>query len=254
VVAIGPSKAIVASDKGDICLIDDSDGTQRFAKVAEAGFAVTSMATDTKGRLHVASGQGGVKTMDIKQTIEVITPPPSPPRVESPAVTLTIASCRVQAIAALANWLVTVDSQRSIRISHLCAPDDQSIVGEVVQTLQAHGNPVLGVAALARPNVPEASFYTWSAGGSILFWGPTSICKASLEVDLEQVDNVDVEANELKIVRTSADASYLVTGDKYGVLRYTTLLSSFGQWLTFAGSSIIRVGSVASTSKLMPVR
>jgi hypothetical protein len=224
VVAISQSKAIVASDKGDICLIDDSDGTQRFAKVAEAGFVVASMATDTKGRLHLASSQGGLKTLDIKTTIDVITPPPSPPpRVESPTVTLTTATSQIQAVAALADYLVTVDSQRSIRISHLCASDDESIVGDVVQKLQAHGDSVLGVAALMKPNIPDASFYTWSAGGSVLFWGQDSLCKASLDVDLEQLDNFDVEPNELKTVRTSADASYLVTGDKYGVLRYTVV-------------------------------
>lgn len=233
VVAISQSKAIVASDKGDICLIDDSDGTQRFAKVAEAGFAVASMATDTRGRLHLASSQGVLKTLDIKTTIDVITPPPSPPpRVESPTVTLTTASSQIQAVAALADYLVTVDSQRSIRISHLCASDDESIVGDVVQKLQAHGDSVLGVAALTKPNIPEASFYTWSAGGSVLFWGQDGLCKTSLDIDLEQLDNFDVEPNELKTVRTSADASYLVTGDKYGVMRYT----NFYRWVDEADS------------------
>ena len=102
VVAVAPSKAIVASDKGDICLIDDSDGAQRFTKVADAGFAVTSMAVDARGRLHLASSQGGLKTLNIAETISVLTPPPSPHSpVETPTVTLSTHSTQIQAIASL---------------------------------------------------------------------------------------------------------------------------------------------------------
>jgi hypothetical protein len=220
VVAISPLKAIVASNKGDICLLDDSDGTQRFSKVAEAGFSIIAMAIDSRARLHLASNQGELKSLNIEEAIQVLTPPPSPPpRVEAPTVTLTTGSNHILAIAALDGFIVTIDSQHSLCLSHLCATDDESSVGEVIQRLQAHGDSVLGVAALDRPNIPDASFYTWSAEGSILFWGRDGICKDSLEVDLEQLDGYEAEPNELKTVRASKDASYLVTGDKYGVLR-----------------------------------
>lgn len=220
VVAVAPSKAIVASDRGDICLIDDTDGNQRFTKVANAGFPVTAMAADSKGRLHLAGSQGGLKTLTIQGTIETLTPPPSPtPRVESPTVMMASGSHQIQAIASIVDFIVTVDSQHSIRLSHLSASEDESSVGEVVQKLSAHGTSVLGVAALAKPNIPDASFYTWSAEGSILFWGQDGVCKDSFEVALEQLDGYEMEPNELKTVRVSKNASYFVTGDKYGVLR-----------------------------------
>jgi hypothetical protein len=92
----------------------------------------------------------------------------------------------------------------------------------VTQVLQAHGDSVLGVAALRKPNIPGASFYTWSAEGSVLFWGEDGICTDSLGVRLEQLNSSELEQNELKTVRASVDASYLVTGDKYGILRYTS--------------------------------
>jgi hypothetical protein len=220
VVAVAPSKAIVASDKGDICLIDDSDGTQRFSKVAEAGVAVTAMAVDAKGRLHLASSQGGLRTLNIRETVTVMTPPPSPPpRVESPTVILTSTSYKIEAVASLVDYIVTIDSQHSIRLSHLCASDDESLIGEVVQRLPAHGAPVLGVASLGTPNTADASFYTWSTGGSILFWSPGGTCRETVQVQLEQFDGANVDSNELRIVGASSDASLLVTGDKYGVLR-----------------------------------
>ncbi|KAF2728591.1 WD40 repeat-like protein [Polyplosphaeria fusca] len=220
VVAVAPSKAVVSSDKGDICIIDDTDGGQRFMKLADAGFSVTSMAVDLKGRLHLASSQGGLKTLNVSDMIGALTPPPSPPpRVESPVVALTSDSLHIEAVAPLFNYLVTVDSQHSIRLSKLCAAEDESVVGEVVQQMPAHGGPVLGVATLAQPNVCEAFFYTWSASGSVLFWNQDGVCKDSIQVTLEQVESADTDPNELKVALASVDSKHLITGDKYGVLR-----------------------------------
>lgn len=219
VVAIGPSKAVVATDRGQLCLIDDSDNTQRFYKVAEAGIAVTSMAVDSRGRLHLASSHGGLKTLSISDTIGILTPPPSPPpRVDSPTVTLSTDSNKIEAVGALFDYLVTVDSQNSIRLSHLCAPDDNTMVGDVLQRLPAHGDPVLGVASLQENNLLGASFYTWSTGGTVIYWTKEGTYKQILDVPLEQISGAD-EVNELKTVASSADASILVTGDRYGVLR-----------------------------------
>jgi WD40 repeat protein len=220
VVAVAPNKAVVASDRGDICLIDDTGSDQRFVKLFDAGFAVSSMAVDNKGRLHMASNQGGLKTVTVREALENLTPPPSPhPRVESPTVCVTDSN-QIGAIACLADLVVTVDSQRAIRLSHLCAFEDDAAVGDVAHTLPAHGDSVLGVSALpAHPNTLDASYYTWAADGTVLFWHADGDFRESLRVALEQPEGPDVMPNELRTVRASADASYLVTGDKYGVLR-----------------------------------
>lgn len=223
VVAISSSKAVVASDKGHICLIDDSDGTQRFSKVADAGVAVTSIAVDAKERLHVASIQGGLKTISIKDAVDSLTPPPSPPpRVETPTISLTSDADKIEAIGTLLNHLVTVDSRNSIQLSHLCAQDDESQVGEIVQKLPAHGDSVLGVTSLSKSNALGASFCTWSSGGTILFWSHEGTFKEELEVPLEQAGSPEVEVNELKTVTASSDATLIATGDKYGVFRYVS--------------------------------
>ncbi|EDU48249.1 WD40 repeat protein [Pyrenophora tritici-repentis] len=220
VVAIARDKAIVASDKGDICLIDNSDSDHRFFKLVDAGFSVSSLAVDVKGRLHIAGSQGALKTLIIKDIIGRLTPPPSPPpRVESPTVSVTDCN-QIGVIACLKDYVVTVDSQRAIRLSQLCSDDDESVVGNVVHTLPAHGNAVLGVhAGLVRPNVFDASYYTWAADGTVIFWHQGSF-RGSVEVPLEQLDDPDAVPNELRTVRTSTDASFLVAGDKFGVLRF----------------------------------
>ncbi|KAH7398864.1 WD40-repeat-containing domain protein [Phaeosphaeria sp. MPI-PUGE-AT-0046c] len=220
VVAIASNKAIVASDRGDICLVADSGSDQRFVKIFDAGFTVSSMAVDGKGRLHLASSDGGLKTVVVREITEKLTPPPSPPpRVESPMMCVADKN-QIGAIACLAEYVVTVDSQRAIRLSHLCAADDDAAVGDVAHMLPAHGNSVLGVDALpTHNNLSDASYYTWAADGTILIWKADGSCKDSLHVVLEQFDGPDSIPNELRTVRASADASFLVTGDKYGVLR-----------------------------------
>jgi len=42
-------------------------------------------------------------------------------------------------------------------------------------------------------------------------------------VPLEQLSSGDVDVNELRTVTASSDATVLVSGDKYGVLRYVAL-------------------------------
>ena len=219
VVAVAPDKAIVASDRGDVCLIDDSGSEQRFCTRVDAGFAVNSMAVDIKGRLHLAGNNGGLKTINISQVVGMLTPPPSPPpHIDLPVVSVT--DChQVGAIGCLENHIITVDSQRAIRLSHLSPSDDEAAVGEVVHTLPAHGNAVLGVnAGLAQPNTLDASYYTWAADGTIIFWSHGTF-KGSLQVPLEQVDGPDAVLNELRTVHVSADGTFLVSGDKFGVLR-----------------------------------
>jgi WD40 repeat protein len=220
VVAIAPNKAVVASDRGDICLIDDSDSEQRFSKLTDAGFAVSSLAFDVKGRLHVAGNQGALKTLNIQETLGRLTPPPSPPpRVESPTIAVTECN-QIGVIACLKDYVITVDSQRAIRLSQMCPTDDESVVGEVIHTLPAHGDAVLGVhAGLLPSNLFDAAYYTWAADGAVIFWNQGTF-RGSLQVPLEQLDEQDAAPNELRTVRASAEGSFLVAGDKYGVLRF----------------------------------
>jgi len=220
VVAITPNSAIIASDKGELCLLDDTGAEQRFFKLADAGFPVSSMALDVKGRLHIGGSQGGLKTLYVDDLVKARTPPSPPPwpRVESPTVT-AIGGHQIGAVACLNDYVITVDSQRAIRLSHLGATHEQAMVGDLLQMLPAHGDAVLGVhAGLSQPNELNASYYTWAADGTILFWSQGS-STGSLQVPLEQLEGPDALVNELRTARVLSDGSFLLAGDKYGVLR-----------------------------------
>lgn len=230
---IAPNKAIVASERGDLCLIDETDREQTFSRVAHAGFSVSSMAVDSKGRLHLAGSQGGLKTFTVASLISKLTPPPSPStqgsRGDSPSISITDCSNPISAIGCLTDYIVTIDSQRAIRLSHLCATsqdpssatsqiDEEASIGDVIHTLPAQGDSVLGVRVLSRPNNLDAAYYTWAADGTVIFWSQTGSTQRYLQIALESSPEADLP-NELRTVRASSDASFLVTGDKLGVLR-----------------------------------
>jgi WD40 repeat protein len=219
---VAPNKAVVASERGDLCLIDETEKDLPFSRLASAGFAVSSMAVDERGRLHLSNCHGELKTLDISDLLERSSPPPSPiARVPSP--TPSSGTCeQVGAVVCLADYIVTVDAQRAICLSHL-VPDspnlDKVSIGDVIHSLPAHGDSVLGVDVLSQPNHLDAAYYTWAAGGTVIFWGQDGSARRVLQITIEQIDGPDSTPNELRTVRASSDASFLVTGDKLGVLR-----------------------------------
>ncbi|KAK7553425.1 WD40-repeat-containing domain protein [Phyllosticta citricarpa] len=220
VTPISTSMAVVSTDRGDICLLDDSDRNQRLYRVATVPFGVSALATDANGLLHVGGFNGELKTFEIKKLTDVSTPPPSPTaRSESPSSPSLRSSDvpYVVSIAPVSGLLVTVDSRRAIRLVQVDTDEEHSYITKTVQQLPAQGEGVLGVHSLPFPNSFDASFVTWSADGVVKFWSPDGLIKVDIVVPLEQIEGCE-EPNELKKVRSTPQASFIAAGDKYGVL------------------------------------
>jgi hypothetical protein len=116
------------------------------------------------------------------------------------------------AVGAMGGYVVSVDSDRSIRIS-------KATDAPVVE-LTAHRDSVLGVRALDRPNHFDADYFTWACAGSVLFWDLQGKARGTMQVELEQLlDAEDDGLNELRVVRASSRAECFVSGDRYGVMR-----------------------------------
>jgi hypothetical protein len=49
----------VCTERGDICLIDDTEGAQRLSKVAHAGFGVSCVAAEPDSNSVWVSGKCG---------------------------------------------------------------------------------------------------------------------------------------------------------------------------------------------------
>jgi WD40 repeat protein len=218
VLGVSGSKAIVCSDAGDVCLLDDTDGDQRFSKISEAGFPVTALSLGPNNTILLAGKGGIVKSMDLDSLLKG----PAMETAETSAWSdpQCLDSPFIVAMAPLGNRIVSVDTSRFIRLIQP-PPSNSASVPEVALQLPAHGGSVLGVRPFRGSEDLDASFFTWSADGSVLFWDTKGSCKHSISVELEQPGNMDDGTlNELRVVRLCTNANALVTGDKFGVLRF----------------------------------
>ncbi|KAF2090423.1 WD40 repeat-like protein [Saccharata proteae CBS 121410] len=226
VVPVTPTKAIISSDRGHICLLDDSDKSQKFYMVAHAKFPVTSMAADSNGLLHISGFNGDMTSMSIAELIAAKSPPASPTgsnsshRSDSPSGGLVYGDATYMiAMGTICDLLVTLDSRHAIRLMKLGGSTGDSCSRTLLQQLPAHGEAVMGVRPVSSPNMFNASFYTWSAGGTVLFWSQDGANKGRLQVPVDQLADGSDEPNELRVARVSSNAAFLVSGDRYGVLR-----------------------------------
>jgi WD40 repeat protein len=218
IVGISSCRAIVCSEAGDICLLDDRDGDQKFTKISHAGFSVTALSLGPSNTIILAGKGGMIKSFDLGSLLQgpaietaETSPDSDPPYTEGPFIV---------AMAPLGNRTVSVDTSRFIRLIEPLSSDGTS-PPEVALQLPAHGGSVLGVRPFHGSEALDANFFTWSADGSVLFWDTNGSCKHSISVELEQPENVeDCTLNELKVVRLCTNANALVTGDRFGVLRF----------------------------------
>ncbi|KAF2762193.1 WD repeat protein-like protein [Pseudovirgaria hyperparasitica] len=218
VIPISASKAVICTSRGDICLLDDTEGAQRLFKIADAGFGVNCSTVSDDGRLHLTGAQGTLKILRVDDLLATRTPPQSPGPVDATEdAALASDTCHIEAITSLKSCLVSVDSEHHIKLLRLPTDDGSSV--EVIRQLPAHSDAVLGVDALPLPNKFDASFFTWSADGAVLFWDQGGYCKGDMKVELTQPDDVEDDRNELKVVRASRNADFFACGDKVGLLR-----------------------------------
>ncbi|KAG4418033.1 hypothetical protein IFR04_008853 [Cadophora malorum] len=215
--AISEHKAIVCSEKGDVCLLDDTEGS-KLMKLASTGFNITCIAVDTEARrVRIGGRNGNVRSMSLDDLLSPATPPESP----TPSIVESNPSNEAGHLCAMgyaARSLITVDSKHSIEIS---MPGSDDADPQMQNTpFPAHGDSVLGVRLLSPDNEMKAAFLTWSANGTVVFWDLDGCSKSSLAVEVEQLPPSEEELpNQCQIVRASKGVAFLVTGDRYGVLR-----------------------------------
>ena len=213
---ISDQKAVVGSDKGDLCLLDDSEG-HKLARLGECGFSITSVAIDAQGRrVNIGGVEGKTKSISLDVLLTPTTPPQSPVPIDEP---VTGSAGTICAMGFMNSRLITVDSKHSIRVSMLEL--DQITTRPPIVPFTAHGDAVLGVRQLSAGNKLNSAFLTWSADGTIMFWDEEGKNTGEMRVIVEQLPCAGEEdpLNQCNIVQPSKDGSYLVTGDRYGVLR-----------------------------------
>lgn len=231
VAAISNHRAIVSSEKGDLCLVDGNDGS-KLLKLANTGFSITCIAVDIETRRVKVGGKNGKNvSINLDDLLSPNTPPTSPTPAEEQSSSVAGHIC---AMGYAGRRLVTVNTNHLIGISKLDSytpdPDIQSV------PFSAHSDAVLGVCLIAH-NPLDAEFLTWSANGTIMFWDLNGVNRGSIKVAIPNTNSDNAVENECLNVRVSKNAAYLAYGDRYGFLRVIKLFSQDLLFETKAHSS-----------------
>lgn len=224
---ISEHEAVVCAENGAICVVDDRDHQQKLTYVTNCGFAITSTAVDDRSEKLLLGGRNGQVEVMTFQALRSSggTPESSPSHRQSPSFRPRLSSshrneshCDVIAMGFLDNRVITVDSNRAIRICERLGVDGEQKATEVF--MPAHKDSVLGVGLLQKTAPSKADFFTWSSEGNVSFWDFEGKRWKSSRIELEQVSTSEDDIpNELKILRASDDMHFLVSGDRYGVIR-----------------------------------
>ncbi|KHJ33894.1 putative mitogen-activated protein kinase-binding protein 1 [Erysiphe necator] len=216
---ISDNRALVSSEKGDLCLIDDTYGP-KLLNLTNTGFSITCIAVDLKTRRVRVGGKNGRKlSIGLDDLLSPNTPPTSPIPMEELSAS---ASTNICAMGFCGRRLVTIDTNHLIEISKLDSYDPDPTIQSTY--FSSHSNAVLGLCMI-DDNPLNADFMTWSPSGTIKFWDLNGFSKGSLNVELQQNLGENEAPNECLIVRVSKGAEYLVYGDRYGIIRLVKFLS-----------------------------
>ncbi|KAK4506775.1 hypothetical protein PRZ48_000508 [Zasmidium cellare] len=219
VIAISESRAIVCTEAGDICLLDDSGRTQTLSLAANAGIRISAVRIDENSVLHAVGPDGGTVSFLVPD-LERRAGSPGKPRQPSSS---SIKSSQPQgtvivAFGTLGDAVVEIDSDRVIR---LYTTQHGAGTGAVLsqRQLTAHEDAVLGVRPIRSPTIEDAAFFTFSGHGTIHFWDSEGV-SAHDGLKMPVVNSAEMYGlpNELKSVEALADGTMLASGDKYGSL------------------------------------
>ncbi|WEW57167.1 hypothetical protein PRK78_002629 [Emydomyces testavorans] len=217
---VSENEAIVCTDTGTICLLDDFMGQQKLHFIKSLNIGILSLAIDHEaGIAWFGCRDGTFQQLSIKDLRSLIsnmavtssTERPQSPKLKKPSPV---------SMGVISNYMVAVDSTRAIQVYPLISLNNcQANIPQKID-IPAHKESVLGIGAITVTNVHSgAQFFTWSSNGAVSFWDLEGKCYATQKVDIEQISGNGDEPNELKILRATEDMNLFVSGDKYGVIR-----------------------------------
>lgn len=222
VASISDHEAVVGTDAGALCFLDDSSGRQKLSLIKYVEYGITSLTLDFDQSALWIGGRGKkITKLPLESLRTLVAPTPlSPGPAEKRPSNENCKGPAVTCLGSLSSHLVTVDATRAINIYPMEAFSTDSEPSHVQMSMPAHRAPVLGIAPLKIPNEMNAEFFTWSCKGNVNFWDTYGRFRDSQKVELDQFPGSDDDmANELKVLRATKDMDLFVSGDRFGVLR-----------------------------------
>ncbi|KAB8067622.1 WD40-repeat-containing domain protein [Aspergillus leporis] len=220
VASISNHEAVVGTDTGALCLLNDGECSQKLSLVENVGFGITSLTVDSDRSCVWVGGRGRRMQKYLYETLRTSAAPLSPGLSDTSSGELKCKGPAITCMGSLTTHMVTVDTTRAINIYPIEALKSDDEHSHVETTLPAHRDSVLGIGPLKVPNALNADFFTWSCRGRVNFWDSQGKCRDSRLISLEQVSGIDDDTfNELKVVRATDDMDLFISGDKFGALR-----------------------------------
>ncbi|KAJ5732153.1 hypothetical protein N7493_003634 [Penicillium malachiteum] len=220
--SISDQEAVLGTESGAVCLLDDREGSQKLSVITQLNFGVTSLAVDFDRESIWLAGRG--RKMQRLSFESLRNAPSATPM--SPARSLKSAPDKqskapaITCMGSLCSHLVTVEATREIHIYPIDSLKEEGEQENGQTSMHAHRDPVLGIRRLTQPNEFGADFFSWSRSGCVNFWDSRGKCLFSQTVSLEQASAVDEDvANEMKVLRAADKGAWFVSGDKFGVLK-----------------------------------
>ncbi|KAK1772460.1 WD40 repeat-like protein [Phialemonium atrogriseum] len=209
--AIDENRAIICSESGDICLLDDTQKQMKLIKILEAGFVVNCTSI-RQNNIYIGGKGGEIIALSVDMILEGH---------PDPILKSSRASNGLLAMGFLADNMVTINTKRSIDIwgaDYLLMESNQDTAHIPIP---GHGDPIVGIQQLHGMNKSDAPFFTWSACGRVNLWDLEGRVKSSFDIGLEQIENGTEpdRVNQLVIVRATRGAKQFIAGDKFGVIR-----------------------------------
>lgn len=209
--ALDESNALLCSEGGDVCLLDNTSGQLKLTQVTVMDYGITCCSR--YGPVALIGGKDGqLARLDVEGLLDC-------------AISVVIGNepdkVILSAMGFVQDQLVTVDSDRSINVWKAGMLPGESDEGSSFITLPGQNDSVLGVQSLANTDESGLAFYTWSASGKILLWDLNGCIKESFGIAVEEVDtgNELDPLNQLCVVRADDNGKIFAAGDKVGVLR-----------------------------------
>lgn len=216
-VSLDESHALLCSDGGDVCLLDDATGQMKLTRVTELGFAVACCALRSQWAI-VGGKDGQLVNLSVEDMMS---------GASEATMTNETGSVALAAMGLVQDQLVTIDTDRSIDIWRAGTYPVSSSEASAHIRLPGQNDSVLGIQPLLERGDTMPAFFTWSGTGKVLLWDLNGRIQESFEIIVDDIyTGNDLEpSNQLCVVRADEKGKIFAAGDRVGVLRivdYTT--------------------------------
>ncbi|RMY70421.1 hypothetical protein D0863_05800 [Hortaea werneckii] len=215
VVSISEEEAIVCTESGHICRLDDKSKAQSLTCLGAADTAISAAAWDGDNFLHVAGVEGQTQRLslsDLRASHPDVNAH-SPRRAASPQKAHRDDGSDVVGLAIVGKVIVELSVRDGVRLTN-CAED----TGAISNQAPAHGDSVNGVQEASVCILNGSSFLTFSGNGSVRLWACDGSPIAMVTVPVESSADMPGLTNELKAVSLLSEGYLIAAGDKYGGL------------------------------------